>query len=291
MPCVWPRQGGGGALARPSGAGRRYRRGRRPAHPAQGGNAERRRACLTLLSGRRHRVMTAVVLAAPDGRTTERLVDSVVAFTRLTDDADRALSRHAARAKARPAATRSTATPPASCASCPAATPTWSGCRCSRPRSCCAAWLAGAVTISIRVAASPGEVRVAVVERQRPAGLRALAAGRAGRRRRPASRPRRRRVCRPWPEPSWRWPDAEGFLPDTEGGKGAHRRRYPERAGHPRRAGRQGPAAERRMTGYDDGSASCGRPAASAAGSRRMAVRGPADEVRVRFCSAAAPIR
>ena len=39
--------------------------------------------CLTLLSGRRHRVMTAVVLLAPDGRRGERLVQSVVGFSRL----------------------------------------------------------------------------------------------------------------------------------------------------------------------------------------------------------------
>jgi septum formation protein len=42
------------------------------------------RRCLTLLSGRRHRVLTAVVLATPDGRRSERLVASVVAFARLT---------------------------------------------------------------------------------------------------------------------------------------------------------------------------------------------------------------
>jgi septum formation protein len=42
------------------------------------------RACLTLLSGRRHRVLTAVVLVAPDGRRTERLSESVVTFCRLT---------------------------------------------------------------------------------------------------------------------------------------------------------------------------------------------------------------
>lgn len=41
--------------------------------------------CLTLLSGRRHRVLTAVVLQAPCGRRGERVVQSVVAFTRLTD--------------------------------------------------------------------------------------------------------------------------------------------------------------------------------------------------------------
>jgi len=46
--------------------------------------AEQARACLTLLSGRRHRVLTAVVLRLPDGTTRERLVESVVAFARLT---------------------------------------------------------------------------------------------------------------------------------------------------------------------------------------------------------------
>jgi septum formation protein len=42
------------------------------------------RACLELLSGRRHRVLTALVLAAPDGRLGERLVTSQVGFARLT---------------------------------------------------------------------------------------------------------------------------------------------------------------------------------------------------------------
>ena len=42
------------------------------------------RHCLALLSGRRHRVLTAVALAAPGGRLTERLCESVVAFARLT---------------------------------------------------------------------------------------------------------------------------------------------------------------------------------------------------------------
>jgi septum formation protein len=50
------------------------------------GNAAEVRACLTLLSGRRHKVMTAIVLAAPDGRATERLVESAVTFNRLTAD-------------------------------------------------------------------------------------------------------------------------------------------------------------------------------------------------------------
>jgi septum formation protein len=42
------------------------------------------RRCLELLSGRRHRVMTAVVLRAPGGRQSERLVQSVVGFARLS---------------------------------------------------------------------------------------------------------------------------------------------------------------------------------------------------------------
>ena len=41
-------------------------------------------ACLALLSGRRHQVLTGVVLVAPDGRRSERLVTSVVSFARLT---------------------------------------------------------------------------------------------------------------------------------------------------------------------------------------------------------------
>ena len=42
------------------------------------------RACLGLLSGRRHRVLTCVVLVAPSGRQTERVCESVVGFSRLT---------------------------------------------------------------------------------------------------------------------------------------------------------------------------------------------------------------
>jgi septum formation protein len=43
------------------------------------------RRCLMLLSGRRHRVMTAVVLRAPEGKRTERLVQSIVGFARLPE--------------------------------------------------------------------------------------------------------------------------------------------------------------------------------------------------------------
>ena len=41
------------------------------------------RACLTLLSGRRHHVLTAVVVVTPDGQRSERIVDSAVIFARL----------------------------------------------------------------------------------------------------------------------------------------------------------------------------------------------------------------
>jgi septum formation protein len=43
------------------------------------------RFCIDLLSGRRHRVLTAVVVTAPDGRRAERLSESIVAFSRLTE--------------------------------------------------------------------------------------------------------------------------------------------------------------------------------------------------------------
>lgn len=42
------------------------------------------RACMSLLSGRRHHVLTALVLVAPDGRIGRRVSDSVVAFSRLS---------------------------------------------------------------------------------------------------------------------------------------------------------------------------------------------------------------
>ena len=49
-------------------------------------NATEVHACLTLLSGRRHKVMTAIFLTGPDGRGTERLVESAVTFNRLTPE-------------------------------------------------------------------------------------------------------------------------------------------------------------------------------------------------------------
>jgi septum formation protein len=44
---------------------------------------EQARKCLTLLSGRRHHVYTAICLRAPDGRIASRVVASVVGFARL----------------------------------------------------------------------------------------------------------------------------------------------------------------------------------------------------------------
>ena len=41
------------------------------------------RNCLELLSGRRHRVLGAVAVIAPDGRRADRLVTTTVAFKRL----------------------------------------------------------------------------------------------------------------------------------------------------------------------------------------------------------------
>ncbi|WP_159999237.1 nucleoside triphosphate pyrophosphatase [Roseomonas sp. 18066] len=46
---------------------------------------EQARACLDLLSGRRHRVYTGVALGLPDGRLLTRVVESVVSFQRLTE--------------------------------------------------------------------------------------------------------------------------------------------------------------------------------------------------------------
>lgn len=44
------------------------------------------RRCLELLSGRRHRVLSAIALCAPDGRLRERLSETVVIFKRLSTD-------------------------------------------------------------------------------------------------------------------------------------------------------------------------------------------------------------
>jgi septum formation protein len=53
-------------------------------------DAAQGRRCLELLSGRAHRVLTAVAVVAPDGRRAERLVESRVSFKRLGPDEVRA---------------------------------------------------------------------------------------------------------------------------------------------------------------------------------------------------------
>jgi septum formation protein len=57
--------------------------GRRVLPKASG--AEEVQACLQLLSGRAHRVLTGVVLIGPDGRRGRKLVESRVRFKRLTE--------------------------------------------------------------------------------------------------------------------------------------------------------------------------------------------------------------
>lgn len=48
------------------------------------GDAEEVQACLALLSGRAHRVLTGLCAIAPDGRRAHRLVESRLHFKRLT---------------------------------------------------------------------------------------------------------------------------------------------------------------------------------------------------------------
>src|SRR6478609_2738510 len=44
------------------------------------------RQCMALLSGRRHRVMTGVALAAPGGAVRTRLVETMIAMKRLSSE-------------------------------------------------------------------------------------------------------------------------------------------------------------------------------------------------------------
>ncbi len=46
---------------------------------------EQASACLALLSGRRHRVITGIALVCPGGKVQSRTVESIVAFKRLSD--------------------------------------------------------------------------------------------------------------------------------------------------------------------------------------------------------------
>ena len=53
-------------------------------------DAAEARRFLDILSGRRHRVTGAVVLVGPDGRRSERVVETIVTFARLTEAQKRA---------------------------------------------------------------------------------------------------------------------------------------------------------------------------------------------------------
>lgn len=44
------------------------------------------RRCLELMSGRRHRVLSAIALRAPDGTMRERLSETIVIFKRLSEE-------------------------------------------------------------------------------------------------------------------------------------------------------------------------------------------------------------
>ena len=78
LAAVAPRHGGSFVLAADTVVGC----GRRILPKAE--DEETARRCLELLSGRRHRVLGAVELRAPDGRTLRRLVTTAVQFKRLS---------------------------------------------------------------------------------------------------------------------------------------------------------------------------------------------------------------
>ena len=60
------------------------------------------RACMRLLSGRRHRVLTGVALAIPGRGVRERLVETMIAMKRLSEEEMRATASGAARPGAMP---------------------------------------------------------------------------------------------------------------------------------------------------------------------------------------------
>ena len=119
-------------------AGGGYRGGCRAPHPAEDGQTKQRsRRWLALLSGRRHRVLTSVVLRSSDGHSRERLVQSVVGVRAAERAAGRDyVASEEWRGKAGGYAIQGRRR--RSSHSCRAATPMWSGYRCSRRRNCCA---------------------------------------------------------------------------------------------------------------------------------------------------------
>ena len=93
------------------------------------------RACMRLLSGRRHRVLTGVALAVPGGEVRARLVETMIAMKRLSEGE---IDYYAATANgaARPAAMRSRAMAKSMSGTSPEAIRTSSACRWPRPACC-----------------------------------------------------------------------------------------------------------------------------------------------------------
>ena len=202
------------------------------------------RACLTLLSGRRHRVLTAIVLTEPNGRSTRRLVESVVTFNRLTTiQIDRYLASRRGRGQGRRICDQRARGQFYSFS----VRQLLGGCRAAAVRDGAVAarsWLAGAVSVSIRVATSPGEAQVAVVEGRR---LRDFCLWRPGA---PdgVGDVHRGRVIASVPAMAGAFvalADAEGFLPDSQGGQGTDGGDDVDGSCHPGGAGEQGSPADR----------------------------------------------
>ena len=177
------------------------------------------RRCLALLSGRRHRVITAVVLRGPDGRQGERLVQSVVGFARLTERQIAAyLASEEWSGKAGGYAIQGQggsvrALPVGQLFRCGRAAAVRDGATVAR------AGLAIAMTVRILAAASPGEVRVAAV---RDGGLLDYAIWRPGAPDGVGDVYQGRVIARV-PAMAGAFvalEGAEGFLPDSEGGAG-----------------------------------------------------------------------
>ncbi len=112
---------------------RRHRGRCRAAHPAQSRTGGRGgRQCLRLLSGRNHRVYTAICLVTPRETFRQRLVETRVRFKRLTEDDIHPISAPANGA-ARRAAMRCRASRARSWSSWSAPTPMSSDCRFMKP--------------------------------------------------------------------------------------------------------------------------------------------------------------
>ena len=98
------------------------------------------RACMKLLSGRRHRVLTGVALAVPGQRLRERLVETMIAMKRSRRQE---IDYYAAMANgaARPAVMRSRAMARSMSATSPEAIRTSSACRSPKPGPAEIGWI------------------------------------------------------------------------------------------------------------------------------------------------------